>query len=322
MIKKVIQKGKAGLSLLRKRNFNKWLTYYEYRKRKTHLISFPHTFDIENTAFCNLHCIMRPYDEITREKGNMDFGLFKKIIYEIKDYAVLAGLPVFGEPLIDKDIVEKVKFAKRCGIPRFHISTNATLLDTRVSKEIINSGLDTIILGLDAAGKETYEKVRRGGDYEAVCKNIEEFLELKKHGKPHTTLQMIDFSMTHHEVGSFKQKWGKNEYIDEILVKRLSSWPLSQTNPISTEIDYFKYGIRAERKPCLTLWNSLVIYWNGDVSPCCRDWNGECILGNMKNETIRHIWNNEKMVNLRKLHIQGKFDDIPLCKDCRDWYGA
>lgn len=74
MIKKVMQKGRAGLSLLKKRNFNQWLIGYEYRKRKTHLISFPHTFDIENTAFCNLHCIMCPYDEITREKGKVGKG--------------------------------------------------------------------------------------------------------------------------------------------------------------------------------------------------------------------------------------------------------
>jgi hypothetical protein len=31
------------------------------------------------------------------------------------------------------------------------------------------------------------------------------------------------------------------------------------------------------------------------------------------------MWNGEALARLRRLHEEGRFDEIPLCRDCRDY---
>jgi hypothetical protein len=40
----------------------------------------PPSLQLEPTNFCNLRCVSCPRDNMTREKGFMEFNLFKKII--------------------------------------------------------------------------------------------------------------------------------------------------------------------------------------------------------------------------------------------------
>ena len=49
-------------------------------------------------------------------------------------------------------------------------------------KKILEAGLTRLRFSLDAATKETFEKIRIGADYESVMKNIERFVELRNKG--------------------------------------------------------------------------------------------------------------------------------------------
>jgi len=78
-------------------------------------------------------------------------------------------------------------------------------------------------------------------------------------------------------------------------------------------------GPNTSRAPCARLWNSLNIHSNGNVVPCCIDFNEEIVLGNAKNTPLIEIWNNDKFNELREMHMQKRFDEIPLCKNCIVW---
>jgi radical SAM protein with 4Fe4S-binding SPASM domain len=66
---------------------------------------------------------------------------------------------------------------------------------------------------------------------------------------------------------------------------------------------------------CTKPWTMLTVTWNGMVVPCCYDYNAKYPLGNVKDDSLSNIWNNERMVNLRN-----EFDDYKianeLCKLC------
>ncbi|KXB03845.1 hypothetical protein AKJ45_00290 [candidate division MSBL1 archaeon SCGC-AAA261F19] len=64
-------------------------------------------------------------------------------------------------------------------------------------------------------------------------------------------------------------------------------------------------------------WGDLKVLWNGDVTPCCRDYDAKCVLGNIQNKNLLDMWRGEQMNCLRYLHLQGRQDEIDLCRDCR-----
>ena len=69
--------------------------------------------------------------------------------------------------------------AKEMGVPS-GISTNATILTEESSRRLIQAGLDYIIFAFDGATKATYEKYRKGAEFEKVRENILGFLKVKK----------------------------------------------------------------------------------------------------------------------------------------------
>ena len=54
---------------------------------------------------------------------------------------------------------------------------------------------------------------------------------------------------------------------------------------------------------------------NGDIVPCCADYNSKLKIGNLKTErNIKKILNSQQIKNLRTLHNKHKF--IGICKYC------
>lgn len=64
------------------------------------------------------------------------------------------------------------------------------------------------------------------------------------------------------------------------------------------------------------LWQGLFIQYNGDVIPCCEDYDGEFVIGNMKELSILDVWWDKELRHLREWHLRGKRNILALCKDC------
>ena len=106
-----------------------------------------------------------------REKGMMSLDLFKRTIDEMGRYLVRLHLYNWGEPLLNKDVYEMIGYAHKHHIVTC-VSTNFTVFSEAAAEKMIASGLDEIILSVDGASQETYEKYRIGGDFNKVVENI------------------------------------------------------------------------------------------------------------------------------------------------------
>ena len=58
------------------------------------------------------------------------------------------------------------------------------------------------------------------------------------------------------------------------------------------------------------------ILWNGDVVPCCYDFNGEFIIGNVLKDGVKAVWESSKYGKLRQLNREHKLTSIEICKNC------
>lgn len=301
--------------------FNQILAIYQYHFAKIKVKNKPQVFAIELTNYCNLDCAMCPRQAMKRRVGFMDAVLFKKIISQIKDYNHAVWLHLFGESLFHPQIGEFIDYCAENGI-KAKLSTNGTVLTKEKSSILLNSKLDTIILSIDAVTREKYQKIRVKGDFDATRENITNFLKLKKElkkTKPFTITQVIKMNETEDEISMFKKEWGNTS--DAVIVKNFCTWASQIKEIKGMAKDGHLYHVpRNKRYPCLALWNYVVVMWNGDVVPCCRDYDGKMVLGNLNQESLEDVWNSEKMQKLRKEHIGHNYDN-PLCKDCIEWYG-
>lgn len=288
---------------------------YSYRSGILDKSIFPAIYVIEPTNICNLNCIMCPNDNI-KSKGFMDFNLFRSIINQIKTTAKVILLYNTGEPLLHSKIIDMVKYCKEKTDAKIILSSNATLLNKDISKKLIESKLDEIILCLDGNSPETYEKIRIGADYYAVLENILDFIKLAdESNKPKVIIQLIKMNINEHEIGEFKNKWSKLNC--EVSISNLDNW--AHQLPIIINKSEITSSAAISREPCADLWFKMAINHSGEVTICCYDYNKKIRIGSLKDHTIEELWNNNKIKQFRKLHFENKYLDIDFCRNCNKW---
>ena len=141
----------------------------------------------------------------------MTWSTYEKIILEAEKYDCPSLNPQgINEPLLDQDLENYIKFASNHGFIDIMMNTNATLLSEERCTRLLESGLTRLRFSLDAATKETYEKIRVGAKFESVIEKIEQFLEIKERGGyelPVVGVNLVKMKMNEHEIDQFVDMW-------------------------------------------------------------------------------------------------------------------
>src|SRR4029077_19379575 len=72
----------------------------------------------------------------------------------------------YGEPFVDRQLVDKVRYAKQKGVPQVGMISNGSLITETAARGMIEAGLDAINISVDASGKEVFERTRVGLKYD------------------------------------------------------------------------------------------------------------------------------------------------------------
>lgn len=293
-----------------KRKINNKLLRYSYILELPVTLSvMPNSLDIEVTNKCMLNCIKCPRNIMDRAVGQMSLELFKSIIDQSYPYIYFSWLHLFGDPILNPKLPDMIRYASEKGI-KCGISTNGIALNEKVAKEISLAGTDTIIISIDALSEKTYSKIRKGGNFKKVIENTEKFLILPERRLiKNTIIQMIDMEVNHEEVDKFIDRWQGPDRI--VNIKTEDSWAgcykINKKTP------------NVKRFPCKKLWERLTIDWEGNISICCRDYKMKMNLGNVKEDSLKKIWNGNKMRKYRRSMVMNNFEDISLCRNCDEW---
>lgn len=250
----------------------------------------------------------------------MEDEVFKKAVEEAKEYTRFLWLHHFGEPMVDKKIHERIKYCKSQGID-VGISTNGTLFNQAMSKNLLESGLDKVLISFDGATKRTYEQIRKGGNFDRTKEEVTNFLKMKKLGnyaKPKVIMQIIKMNETEKEIKNFEESW--KGLVDEVCIKSFNTWgnQIKTAHILPEQLQNYRKKQNSKRPPCYYLWHSLIIYWDGSVSVCCRDYDTKFVLGNIMQNSLEELWNGGRIVALRESQTKGNFNN-PLCKNCYDY---
>lgn len=287
---------------------------YRFFIQKTIDYNFPRHLFIESTSACNLRCEMCPRTSGNTLIGNMDFEVFKKIVDEAKQYGARNFcLHLFGEPLLSPKIMEMINYIKE-GNPNNSIllTTNGTLLNKEKAEALVKHQLDKINISFVSPDKKTYFEKTGVDKLEEVEKNIERLIDIKNKknsNKPLIFVRMIVEKETENQTKQFLKRWKNKKVIAELRDMHNYGGNIKKTHVKKAK----------KRYPCYHLWLSPAIHWNGDFSICCNDYTRKLVLGNVKNQTIHKMWIGPKIQHYRKLHLKGKYNQMPLCGNCDVW---
>jgi len=146
-------------------------------------LPFPTRFAVEVHADCNLECSMCHHPQMKRPKGIMPFELWKKCADQIAAISptTQCWFSFCGEPLLAPErLIQMIAYGKSVGLRSLNINTNGMLLTPDLAKPIIDAGVDLVVFGIDGFSKQTYEKIRVGGNRDELYVNIEHFLATRQ----------------------------------------------------------------------------------------------------------------------------------------------
>lgn len=238
----------------------------------------PTVIAIEPTSICPMKCVMCPSKNMKRKEGFMNINLFKKIVDQLKGYTPFISLEIFGDALMYPHIDKMISYLHQNKIVS-QISTNPILLTEQNIKKIEN--LDFLVVSLDATDEATYRKIRGGKNYSLAVKRINNLLKKKK--RPFVVVRMIKLPGL--DFKKYKKQWKHADKVD-----------FKEPHTFGTGKSKWNY-----KGTCFKFWQGLHIYWDGRVTCCCWDYDGKCIVGDAKKESLEEIWNSKKMKELRKM---------------------
>ena len=288
----------------------------------------PAFISIEPTTICNLKCpqCFTTDARFTRPKGKMDTELFESIINQSMQNALYLNLYFQGEPFLHENLSLFIHNAKNAGFYAV-VSTNAHYLSEDNITQIMDAGLDRLIVSLDGTDEETYLQYRQGGDFNKVSSGIRLLAQMKL--KRQQSHPFIELQFLLHRKNESQRKlikdFGKQLGVDKVTIK---SMQIINNNNVSDWIPKkrSRYDLNANgnitiknKMPnhCFRMWNSCVVTWDGDVVPCCFDKNADHTMGNIRRQELYAIWENAAYKNFRKRVITGR-KNIAICRNCSE----
>jgi MoaA/NifB/PqqE/SkfB family radical SAM enzyme len=286
----------------------------------------PYVLIVETGTVCNIHCPTCPTPrEIiaeARSARNMDFEHFKTIIDN--SYKSFSAVVLYwtNEPLMNKDLADMVRYCNDLNLYTF-ISTNVMLLTGDKFKELIEAGLDELLVCVDGFSAETYEPFRKGAKFETVKNNIETVCKIKKELNalnPWIELQYVENKQNSQEIAACRE-WAGNIGVDAFRLQKLYvARHLNDYRKLREEFytetmwaEINSTGPNPDNKKCKTPDTQVCVLVNGDVTICCYDIRGSCSYGNLLEHSFEDIAKNRKY---REIRNRGKKRGLSICKEC------
>ena len=296
-----------------RQNYYKSLNY----DRNGYLPDFPLTVTLELVNRCNLDCVMCYTVNHAERKSTLGIPNIETILAECEKHdlpALVIGLG--SEPLLFKGIKDVIAKALEANVMDLFLGTNGVLLTEDIAEFLVESQVARVEISLDAATPETYEKVRGKNELERIEGNIRRLIDIRK--ARNSTLPVIRLTfcvqeLNYRERRAFLDKWRDLvDYVDfQMMVDHSDIDELRGSGTVANVDE-----MELESTHCAYPFNSLHVWANGNITPCCTFFakSDELILGNVANMKLEEAWNCNKISTIRAELLSGNVRDV--CRVC------
>lgn len=275
----------------------------------------PYCIFIDPSNRCNLQCKFCMNSKI-KNKQDMHFDLYKKIIDDLQEFenpVKTIRLYGFGEPLLNKDFPKMVAYAKKSNkVLNVDTTTNGTLLRPTLNKKIIDAGIDRINISISSLNDLGYlGSTGTSINFNALVKNIEHLYSIKEQCTIYIKI-----------TGDHLSKKGKKKFFHIFeLISDGCDIEFTANCWYDMDIQTNDKGIGIYGQPledinvCSYIYYMMTIHTHGECSLCFLDWNKKLLIGDVRHDTIKNIWNGPKMKLFQKKGIMGY--KHPICQNCQ-----
>jgi len=238
----------------------------------------PEVLQIETTNRCNIACSFCPHKNMTREQGVMEQAMFESVVKQASDMGIATCYPILGgEPFMDKDYSARVK----------HI------LSTTDMSVCTYSNLGIPLKKTDA------ENLQGSG---VVCSFTDQANPVTRI-KNIEMLKMFHVPVVIHAIEDYQAHAYELSYRVNVTYKICGKYNWAGQIPSDMP---FRDGI------CMRAPQTICVLWDGRVSLCCLDMDGDVILGDLNTQSMGDIWEGEKAIYYRT-HTKSSH---AFCKSC------
>ncbi len=297
------------------------LCLWEMKTRKAELRSAPFYLRVEASSICNLRC---PGCQLGREekdhegseqrkKGLMSLQTFKESVRDFLPYLVKVNLYDEGEPLLNPEIFEMIRHLSDNNVSTCVSSNFSLSMTDKYLAGLIDSGLEHLIVALDGATPESYNKYRVGGNFQLVVENVQRLtgmMTARDRRRLKVELQFIDFD---------DDAVGREAVLR--LAEDLDVWRFSIVQGSSRKGwagVRFDGSEEARRlRGCYQLWGTATINSNGEIGVCdYGEDHGMPFLGQAKDYFLHGMRNHPWALDRRKSFKSAQLSLNEVCKHC------
>ena len=298
----------------------------------------PLVLDIEPTSYCNFRCTMCHVADPDFPHTHLSFELFTTII-DTNPQLIKIHLQGMGEPLLAPRVFDMATYARKRGI-LVQTTTNGSLLTPARVDALVRCRFTSIGVSLDGACAQTFEAIRRGGDFKQVTDGARRLSAALSAARSPTRLRawtvvqqanagelgaIVDLC---HDIGFHElvfqpnlSDWGKvgehthDAVSDAAGLSQQLEQACARGRSINQRVRVFTGDRYTSASPCLWPWHSAFIDARGDVVPCCILGDSRiCSLGSLTSTPLRAIWNAPPYREFRRAHRSGAIP--PFCANC------
>lgn len=268
---------------------------------------FPSHLDVESASACQMRCPMcyTTYMDDSL-KGVMKWDLYTRIIDQAAKLGVYSiKLSWRGEPLLNKRIVDMVRYAKQKGIKEVAFLSNAEFLTKEMAESLVDAGLDWLSISADGVG-EIYNEIRRPAIFEETLERVaymKKYRDGKGLSRPLLRVQSI-MSAVENDPDVYRSSW-------EGIVDRINVIADEVRDFNEKDLQWDKYFV------CPKPWQRMTIAYDGRVHQCISDYGARKVIGDVNTESLLEVWHGEKSRAVREAFLKHRYlEENEPCNIC------
>ncbi len=278
----------------------------------------PKSCKIELTAKCNFKCTFCATGFRLREKKDMDWNFFKRVVREMRHEGVEElGLFYLGESFLSEMLPAAIAYAKEVGYPYIFLTTNGSLATPDKVEACMKAGLNSLKFSFNYADHDQFGEITQvhPKNFDLMKYNMKMAYKIRDRGDYDCGIYAS--SIHYADDQQEKMEAAVNEilpYVDEHYWLPMYGYlnPLygegqnaNDNGKKVTAGNQGRLGALRHPLPCWTLFTEAHITHDGKLAGCSFDHDNRFNMGDLNEMGFMEAWGSKPFQELRAANLKG-----------------
>jgi radical SAM protein with 4Fe4S-binding SPASM domain len=273
-------------------------------------LDFPRKIQIQTVNRCNYACQMCPYPEVADgvRTRHMEDSLLLRLLDEVRGEGrrVRLCLMLQNEPLLDRRFVDFLRLAHDAddAVETISAVSNGSALTPELLDELVAFERFRFTVSINANDREAYRRIHQRD----LWPRIHELFSGWGGDRERVRLSFVVDPDAVGEARRFQGYWHARGYPTRLVAMNSRISAVDRV-PVLHEVD-------EDFEHCSYPVETLTVLADGRVILCCNDWDHSLTFGNLRDSSIREVWNQPELAAYRRASLEGSLRSFEICRNC------